>query len=100
MSSRPGDGRRPRGWSTRATVAASGLLSNGHDVELLVVQVGVGADCHRTAELLLQLAQHRALLFLQGARDVRVDPQQDTLAVQIAADAFQFREYLEADRGA
>src|SRR5687768_11943332 len=63
-----------------------GELSNRHQIELLVVQLHVGADCDLAAERLLQVAEHRALLVAQRAGDVGVDAQHQALAVEVGAD--------------
>src|SRR5471030_799992 len=83
---------------SRSTTVPSGRVPNvvrptpqimtlhGHEIELLVVQVRVGPDGDVLAERLPQIRHHRALLFLQRARNFRVDAQHHAVAVQIAAN--------------
>ena len=47
-------------------------LSNGHNVELLMVQLHVRLHRDFTPDRVLQIAQHGALFFLECAGDLRV----------------------------
>src|SRR5438128_5314354 len=74
--------------------------SDRHHVELLVVKLDVSLHGDVLSDRLLQILQHRRFFFLQRARDVGVDAQQQAVAVQIRTDFANLAQNLVADRRA
>ena len=64
------------------------------------MEQGVGRDLDVLAGQLPEITKDRPLFLFERTRDVRVDPQQEAVAVEIRADLPDFIEDLEADRGA
>src|SRR5688572_10415911 len=75
-------------------------LSYRHQVELLVVQLGVRPQRDVAAERMLQVLEHRALFVAQRPCDIRVDAQHQALAVEVGADLLHLCQDLVADRRA
>src|SRR5262245_51196715 len=60
--------------------------------------MGVGPDCNRSAEYVLQLAQDGALLLFEGPSDVGIHPEENPLAVEIIPELLHFLEDFITDR--
>jgi hypothetical protein len=98
LHSGPG-GPRPGPNASRVEMLKGNDYPDRHDVELLVVQVHVGLHDHVFPEQVLEVPEHAPLLFLQRARDVRVDAEQNA-GPSMSRPPSAPRQDLVADRRA
>src|SRR6185295_17983196 len=73
--------------------------SHLHDVEALVVQLGIALQQEVDAERALELVEDRPLFLLQGAGDLGVDAQQQFGVADATAQVEQLLAQVEADGG-
>ena len=75
-------------------------LSYRHQIELFVVKLSIRLHGDLAPQRLLQVFEDRSLFVPEHPRDIRIDPQLEALAIQIAADLPDFGQDLVTDRGA